>query len=96
MPRLYAGSKLFLVVIPIVLVVPAVLVCVIPGVMSTPALFALIIQVSPTIFSFVAAGAVLADGIVKPYLGFLDVVLTLGAIVRLRHGCGDGAHHRCG
>jgi hypothetical protein len=75
--------------IPIAIVVPAVLHPIPPDVISTPAVLAFFVQRMATAARLCAALTVFTDGPIQSGFCFLDVVLTLFPLIRLRTGHAD-------
>jgi hypothetical protein len=91
--------KNYLVAIPVVFGLPAMVFSIPPLMVLIPAMLPLGIQVAAPILCFVAALAVIVNGFIQPDFGSLYCVLALGAIIGMRNRCRNKPrkcrHHYC-
>ena len=97
--RPFQNKKLLAVIIPVMLIVPAMFMRIPPAVISAPATFPLRFQVAPAAFRLGAVFAVALDRLIQLRLCFFDAMLAFRVVivtVRRRRGHEHGRAQRCG
>jgi hypothetical protein len=73
-----------IVIVPILLIVPAMLILVPPFVVLAPAAFASLVQLMPCLLGFVTGRAMMIDRLVQFVICVLDAMLTFLCFVGMR------------